>query len=309
MAGLPSFATEGQAPWVAMSLRADDDAFVVETRSPHVATAAKPVSTESKVAAVAPPSTVFLVSVNDVGSGIEQLRTMLAEDPSLAEGVKQVEDALAILGGLEAVTGWMDDAGVAITRDGDTIAGGLLVTPTDAEGAKAADRLLTQLKGLVALAGTSYGISVADQEYNGTTITTITIENVGALVGMAGGGSVSGVPDTIEIAYAATDEVVALGYTSDFVKAVLDAKDGESLADTERFSSLLDRADVAHAAMAWIDVVGIRGLVEGMIPDEQRAEYDADARPYLEAFDAIIATSAPGEDLDESTIIIRVAGE
>jgi hypothetical protein len=150
---------------------------------------------------------------------------------------------------------------------------------------------------------------VADEDYKGTTITTITIENVGALAGMAAGGSVSGLPDTIEIAYAATDEVVALGYTSDFVKAVLDTKDGESLADTERFSSLLDRADVAHAAMAWIDIVGIRGLVEGMIPDEQRAEYDADAKPYLEAFDAMLATSAPGEDLDESTVIIRVAGQ
>ena len=38
-----------------------------------------------------------------------------------------------------------------------------------------------------------------------TTITTITIENVGALAGMAGGGDVSGIPDTIEIAYAATE--------------------------------------------------------------------------------------------------------
>jgi hypothetical protein len=309
MAELPSFATGEQAPWVAMSLRADEDAFVVETRSPHVATAPKADSTESTIAAVAPPSTVFLVTAHDIGSGIDQLKTTLAEDPSLAEGIKQIEDALAILGGLEAITGWMGDAGVAITRDGDTVAGGLLVTPTDPEGAEAAGRLLTQLKGFVALAGGSSGISVADQDYKGTTITTITIENVGALAGMAAGGSVSGVPDTIEIAYAATDDVVALGYTSDFVKAVLDAKDGESLADTERFSSLLERADVAHAAMAWIDIVGIRGLVEGMIPDEQRAEYDADAKPYLEAFDAMIATSAPGEDLDESTIIIRVAGD
>ncbi len=309
MAELPSFASGEQAPWVAMSLRADEDAFVVETRSPHVATAPEAESTESTIAAVAPPSTVFLVTVHDIGSGIDQFKTMLAADPSLAEGVKEIEDALAILGGLEAITGWMGDAGVAITRDGDTVAGGLLVTPTDADGAEAAGRLLTQLKGFVALAGSSSGISVADQDYQGTTITTITIENVGALAGMAAGGSVSGVPDTIQIAYAATDEVVALGYTSDFVKAVLDAKDGESLADTERFSSLLKRADVAHAAMAWIDIVGIRGLVEGMIPADQRAEYDADAKPYLEAFDAIIATSAPGEDLDESTVIFRVAGQ
>jgi hypothetical protein len=309
MAGLPSFATGEQAPWVAASLRADEDAFVVETRSPHVATAPKADSTESTIAAVAPPSTVLLVTVHDIGSGIEQLKATLAEDPSLAEGVKQVEDALAILGGLDAITGWMGDAGVAITRDGDTVAGGLLVTPTDPDGAEAAGRLLTQLKGFVALAGGSSGISVDDEDYKGTTVTTITIEDVGALTGMATGGSVSGVPDTIQIAYAVTDEVVALGYTSDFVKAALDAKDGESLADTERFSSLLQRADVAHAAMAWIDVAGIRGLVEGMVPAEQRAEYDADAKPYLEAFDAIIATSAPGEDLDESTIIIRVAGQ
>jgi hypothetical protein len=180
------------------------------------------------------------------------------------------------------------------------------VTPTDAADA---DRLLTQFKGFVALAGGTSGLKVADEEYAGTTITTITIEDVGALAGQATGDTLSGLPDSLVIAYAVTDEVVTIGYTAEFVKAVVDARTGDSLATTDRFESLLDRAGGPWSSLAWVDVDGLRGLVEGMVPEAERGVYDADLRPYLEAFDALIATSVPGEDLDRGTMILRVGGE
>ena len=309
MPELPAMFDDLSAPWVVMAVRAEDGAIVVDTRQPHVDKLGPAVATESKVAALVPASTVFLATGHEVGAGLERLRALAAEDPELADGVKQLEDSLALIGGVDALIGWIGDAGIAITRDGDELAGGLVVTPTDKA---AADRLLTQLRGFLALAGESAGIKVTDEDHDGTTVTSITIENVGDLVGAATGGSLDGpddVPDSIVIAYAVSDEVVTIGYTADFVKAVLDTRGGESLATTDRFKGMLDRADKVHGSLSWVDVAAIRDLVEGMIPDAERGEYDADVKPYLAAFDAIIATSVPGDDLDTGTIVMRVVGQ
>ncbi|MCJ7710685.1 MAG: hypothetical protein MUQ32_07605 [Chloroflexi bacterium] len=100
-----------------------------------------------------------------------------------------------------------------------------------------------------------------------------------------------------------------LGYGTDFVKGVLDARAGDSLAKTERFSTALAKADASNAALAWIDVAGVRGFVEGMVPAGDRADYDTNAKPYLEAFDSIIGTMAPGETIDNGTIVISVTGD
>jgi hypothetical protein len=103
--------------------------------------------------------------------------------------------------------------------------------------------------------------------------------------------------------------VVAIGYTAEFVKAVLDTRAGDSLATTDRFKSMLDRAGGPWSTLAWVDVDGVRGFVEEMVPEAERGAYVADLRPYLEAFDAMIATSVPGEDLDRGTMILRAGGE
>ena len=309
MPELPAVFDDLSASWVVMAVRAEDGAFVVDTRQPHVDKLGPAKATESRVAALVPSSTVFLATGHDIGAGLERLRALAAEDPELADGVKQVDDTLALVGGLNAIVGWMGDAGLAITRDGDDVAGGLVITPTDKD---AADKLLTQLRGFLAFAGGGSGITVTDEDYGGTTITSVTIDNVGDLLGAATGGSLDGpddVPDTIVIAFAVSDEVVTLGYTAEFVKAVLDTRGGESLATTDRFKAMLDRVDTVHGSLSWIDVAAIRDLVEGMVPDDERGEYDADVKPYLAAFDAVIATSVPGDDLDKGTVVVRVVGE
>jgi hypothetical protein len=97
-----------------------------------------------------------------------------------------------------------------------------------------------------------------------------------------------------------------LGYGAEFVKGVLDAQAGQSLGDTERFSTALQQAGPKHAALLWVDVAGIRGLVESMVPDTDRADYDANLKPYLASFDTVIGTLIPGETIDAGTLIIRV---
>ncbi len=101
---------------------------------------------------------------------------------------------------------------------------------------------------------------------------------------------------------------MVIGYGAEFVKGVLDAKDGESLADTERFSTAIKQAGAVNSALLWVDVVGLRGLAESMVPDGDRAGYDADLKPYLAGFDTVTGTMVPGESIDAGTLIIRVIG-
>ena len=42
---------------------------------------------------------------------------------------------LALIGGLDALIGWMGEVGVAVTADGDTLGGGVVIVPTDAAAA------------------------------------------------------------------------------------------------------------------------------------------------------------------------------
>ncbi len=109
-------------------------------------------------------------------------RTCSPSDPSLADGVKQVDDTLKIVGGFNAVTGWIGETGVAVTRTGTTVNGGVVIVPTNKDDAP---RLLTQLRGFLALAGGASGPAVTDEPYDGTTITTVDLSGIGALAGGA----------------------------------------------------------------------------------------------------------------------------
>jgi len=168
----------------------------------------------------------------------------------------------------------------------------------------AADRLLTQLRGFLALAGGSSGIKVSDETYGDTTITVVDLGGLALPSGMTGAGIKA--PPDLRISYAVTDQVIVLGYGTDFTKAVLDARTGDSLAKSARFSQALGKVDKAHASLVWLDVAGIRTLLESQVPAADRADYDANAKPYLTAFDSIIGTFAPGETLDRGTLVLRV---
>ncbi len=165
----------------------------------------------------------------------------------------------------------------------------------------------SQVKAFIQLGGAQAGLSVTEEQYDGTTITVIDLSGLGGLVGQMSEGAVAA-PADLKLAYAVTDEVVVFGIGTDFVKSVLDASAGESLADTERFSTALTQAGKEHASLFWLDVAATRDFVEGMVPAADRSEYDANLKPYLEAFDTVIGTTIPGDEIDSGTVIIRVTG-
>ena len=302
MPKLPQIAADMVPAWTATAVSAKDGAFIIDTRSPHLAKAGAPKNSESRIPGLVPADTMLLAEGHNVGEALTRTKDALAAQPELKDQVKQIEDALAIVGGWDAVTSWMDEAGVAITKTGSGVSGGLVVTPTDAA---AAEKLFSQLKAFVQLGGAQAGLTVKDETYNGTTISVVDLGGLGNVLGSSAGGMIPA--GGLTISFATTDKVVVLGYGTDFTKAVIDtAAGGPSLASTDRFKTALKQAGASNSALLWVDLTGVRGLVEGMIPD--LGGYGTDIKPYLEGFDSIIGTTVPGDTIDAATLVIRVKG-
>jgi hypothetical protein len=230
----------------------------------------------------------------------------------LTEAFKQIDQAANFLGGLDLAVGWRGDTGIVVARAGDGVEGGLISIPADAAGGQ---RLLTTLRSFVQLGGAQAGMTTRDEAYAGQTITILDLGTVRGLAGMA--GSLGGAPvdpsmlpdDHVEIAYAATDTVVVIGSSPEFVKHVLDAGAGASLAKDARFSALLGRVGATHNGLQFVDLAAIRGLVESAMSTASAAErtnYDTSVKPFIAPFDALIAAGVVGSELDQAHLVVTV---
>ncbi|MGH2475423.1 MAG: DUF3352 domain-containing protein, partial [Candidatus Limnocylindrales bacterium] len=279
--------------WFAGELRIEGDALVFDAVTPHVEAAPPHENRLSEVVDNLPASTVAVIDTHDVGVMITDTIDQLRTTPEMADVLAQLDQAVALLGGYEGLIGWLGDASVVVTADGDAVGGGLVVSPTEPE---AGTRFLTQLRGMVALGGGSLGISIRDVDHGGTTISYLELDAM-----VAG-------EDVPEIAFAATDEVVVLGVGEGFVESVLDVGDGTSLADSERYRAAIDRVGAQNFASFYVDISALRGLVETFgaeMPDEI-GEYETELKPYLEPFDLMVGSSTHGSDVDRSTMLITV---
>ena len=179
-----------QAPaWLAFGGRIESDALVSDLVTPVVASAPKIDGHDSTIAGHLPASTVVLLELHQFDKLFTAQLDQLRSDPSTADSLKQVDDAAASLGGLDHLVGWIGDVGIVVTSDGTTPGGGLVIVPTDAA---AADKVVTELRNLVALAGSSSGITTRDEAYGAGTITTIDFGDLTKLTG--GGGAALGLP-------------------------------------------------------------------------------------------------------------------
>lgn len=302
--------------WAAGRLRVESDALVMDSVVPHNAKAPGPdKNTANEVPNWAPPSTVLLASGDDYGATLKEMIELYRAVPSLKEAITQLETATGMLGGIDAIVGWMGDTGVVVSHDGDAIEGGVISIPTDPD---AANKLVTTLKSFATLGGAQAGISVREEEYAGTTITIVDLGSARDLIGMAGamgGGTLPTDPSSlpldgnIELAVAVTDGVVVIGSGPDFVKSVLDAGAGQSLADDARFSALVKRVGSEGTGLTFVDIAALRGLIESKLdalPGADRTEYEQSIKPFLAPLDAFIAASQAGSETDSGHVVLTV---
>lgn len=308
---MPSEALLGMVPdWGAFALRVEGDALLMEAIAPRPTT--QPAETTNRASTLAdhvPGNAVALSISHDYGRGLLQTLDTYRSEPALAEVVDALDQAIGFLGGPEAAIGWIGDFGITVTRNSDSLEGGLIVAPAD--GA-AAGRLFTSLRTLVSLGGGTMGITVRDEAYAGTTITIVDLGDLTDLAGQAGVPSdmLGTEPPVgrVELAYALTDEVIILGSGPGFVRRVLDTTAESSLASTDRYKRLIDRAGPG-SGVAFADLTAIRELFESALAANEPADmatYEREIKPFLTPFDTLVATTSVDGDLNRSTTIVTV---
>ena len=291
--------------YVAFDLKAADGNFV--SASVEAAPDISPTTNRtSDLAALSPPTTIAMLDSHDVGKVLTAVRAKFAAEPKLEQYVKQLDTALGLAGGWDSTIGWIGDAGFAVTRDGNNVSGGILIRPEDAS---AASHLFTQLRSLADLSGVTSGVKITDETYKGATITTVDLSSLAPLLESSAGASLGGmtIPSDLKFVYAVTDKVVLMTLDTGFAKAVIDASQGgDSLAKNARYTALLAQTGDKGTAFVWLDVAAVRELVEGALPADARSTYDADIRPYLLPFDALLNTGVYDNGLNRGTTILSI---
>lgn len=287
--------------WLVMRLQARGDAIAFEVASPHVDSPVKFSNRAGELAPHLPPSTIMLVDAHEIGDALLQTVQLYRSNASTADAFKQIDEVAILFGGFEGILGWMRDGGFALTRDGEKLDGGLVFSPKDRAGG---ERLLATLRSYAVLGGGQVGlqVEVRDEPYAGTTISVIDFGDWRDIADLAGGGTIP-FEGRLQVAYAATDQIVVIGLGDSFVKAVLDAKPGGSLADDARYKSLLDRVGAQNIGSVYLDITAVREMVESLFQREDAAgfaNYETEIKPYLLPLDAYIQSSSIDNGLDRS---------
>jgi hypothetical protein len=291
--------------WTAGWLSFDDDAMVIESTTPKAQTPIGPTENRTSVLARHIPSTAIATSIsNDLGKTIDQALTLYASQPAYKAMLDQVDKTLGLIGGRAGAIGWIGDTALVVNDAGDTLEGGIVIDPTDSA---AAGRLAASLQAVVGLGGASQGITVHDESYNGTTITIVDLGDASKLSGGAGSMVLPLPTGHIQIAYAVTDDVVAIGTGPAFVKHVLDTTEATSLASDPQYKRLADRVG-AGTSSAFVDIAAVRALAEKAMAGggQSGSKYETDVKPFLIPFDALYASNSTSSDLNKSTVIITV---
>ena len=298
--------------WEAFALRIENDALVLEAAVARPATALGPTENRSSTVTDHVPASALLVAVgHDYGASLVGVLNAYRSEPALKSVIDSIDQVTGVLGGPAGAIGWIGDSGLVVNQAAAGIEGGLVIVPTDRA---AADRTFTSLRTLISLGGAQAGITVKDEPYGTATITTIDLGDVGSLAGLAGIppdalGTATALPSGhVELAFAITDQVVAIGSGAEFVKHVLDTTAANSIASTDRFKALNGRVGNG-TGIAFVDITAIRGLIESVLASADPSAvsaYEQEVKPFLVPFDALIASGAVKGDVASSKVIVTV---
>ena len=297
--------------WGAYWLRFESDALVMEATAPKPEISLGPTQNSSSSIVEHVPSSALAVTVtNGLGATLTRMLELYAGDPTVKPLLDQLDQALGLVGGRDAALGWIGDTALVVNASDGKPEAGLVVAPTDPDKAKT---LFTALGAFIGLGGSSQGITVRTEDYNGTTITIVDLGDVGKLSGMGGdlGGGAGAIPmptGHLEIAYAVTDQIVVVGTGPAFVKHVLDTTAGTSLARDPQYSDLAGKAGPGTGS-SFVDITAVREMLEKAMADSEPSElkdYETDVKPFLTPFDALFTSGSIDGDLADSIVIVSV---
>ena len=287
--------------WFVARLQARGDAIAFEAVAPSLPTKVHRENRVSKLAPHVPPSTIAILDAHDYGAALLEIIDTYRNNAATKDAFKQVDQAASLVGGFNAILGWMEDAAVVVTRDGSSIHGGLAFTSNDRA---AGERLLTTLRSFAVLAGGQSGITVRDETYGDTTISIIDLGDLRDLAPKLGLATPPA-EGHAEIAYASTADLIVVGVGDTFVKSVLDTKPGSSLADDGRFKAMLGRVGDRNVSAAFVDLGAVRELVESVASGQPGyGEYENNVKPYVTPLDAWVQATVIDGDLDRSTGVV-----
>jgi hypothetical protein len=279
--------------WVIQGVRVTDDALITDTYTPAM-TAALPSgaptsapAAESRFATVLPVDTLGYVEFHGVGASVEQALAALGAQPGADEVLKSLQDALLTLGGTGNLTGWIEEAGVAVLPTDTLVGGAVLLRGTDAATAQAR---LTQIRNLLVLASTGTDITFTESEHAGVTITTVDLGDLSALLGSAG---IPGAGDgaRVEVAFAGRDDLVVIGVGEGVVERILDTESGSSLATSATYGRVIEVAGARNDLQVFIALDATLTFAERFVPALDVEMWDTEIKPYLEHLAGVAMTS------------------
>jgi hypothetical protein len=271
--------------WVVGAVRAEGTQMIVNVVMPRAAgagTTAGDGNHVSRLAPSLPSSTVLVAEFHAIGKTATTALSAAEKQMPGDSSVKQVEDALGLIGGLD----WIGDGSAVVTKQGSTYSGGLVIETTDAT---TASNKLSLLQTGLALGGSSMGLTSRSENHNGTSITIIHVA--------------SGVDSTVgglDLAVAAKGNLIVAGIDSGFVKAVLDTTEPTSLGAQPDYKALIDAVGSSNSTSFYVNIPALEDQIGQAAMGVSSSRWTTDYKPYFDHLGG-----AGYAVMDGNTVILR----
>lgn len=198
----------------------------------------------------------------------------------------------------------MGDASVVVTATGGTFSGGLVATTPDATAAAGKVAALDNLFSLLG-AGSPDAVGIGHEAYGDGQITTVDLRNFGSLAAMAGVTPGATMPSgDVRLAFTAQKGLFVVGIGGDaFVKSVVDAVPGSSLADQPRYKAAMDAAGSSNTSQQYVDVGGLVDAIVPLLPPSARQTYQQQLKPFLDPLAALASAGAAGDPVRVHSVL------
>jgi hypothetical protein len=145
-----------------------------------------------------------------------------------------------------------------------------------------------------------------DAVVDGTSVTTVDLGDVSALLQQAGAGGMTVPVGTHLVLQLAVRGSALLIGADQFADRVLATSAGAALTDQAGYKAALARGDASNLSQLYVSVGSVLSLVEGAMPADQRATFDTNTKPYLAPFDVILETTTSTNGLVRARFIATV---